>query len=283
MELLADLYPEHISELNRRVAEICAREKLSGLVIHSGQPHRQFLDDMDYPFKVNPHFKAWLPVIDNPNSWLVVNGRDKPTLIFYRPVDFWHKVADEPTAFWAEHVEVKFLTRADKVAECLPANIDDWAYIGEHLDVADVLGFTCRNPDSVLSYMHYHRASKTAYELACMRKANQIAVTGHQAAKTAFYHGGSEFEILQVYLSAIAQGENHVPYSSIVALNENAAILHYTALEQVSPAQRRSFLIDAGASFNGYASDITRSYAFEKTLLMISLVQLITCSCRLLR
>lgn len=264
MEQLAHLYHDHISELNRRVADITSRENLSGLVIHSGQPHRQFLDDMDYPFKVNPHFKAWLPVIDNPNSWLVVNGRDKPTLIFYRPVDFWHKVADEPTDFWADYVDIKYLTKADKVAEFLPADIDDWAYIGEHLDVADVLGFNRRNPDSVLSYLNYHRAEKTAYELACMRKSNCIAVTGHQAAKTAFYNGASEFEILQVYLSAISQGENQVPYSSIVALNENAAILHYTALEQTSPSQRLSFLIDAGANFHGYASDITRSYAFQK-------------------
>ncbi|MCL1095557.1 Xaa-Pro dipeptidase [Shewanella kaireitica] len=266
MEQLAHLYHEHISELNRRVADITSRENLSGLVIHSGQPHRQFLDDMDYPFKVNPHFKAWLPVIDNPNSWLVVNGHDKPTLIFYRPVDFWHKVADEPTDFWAEYVDIKYLTKADKVAEFLPTDIDDWAYIGEHLDVADVLGFNRRNPDSVLSYLNYHRADKTAYELACMRKSNSIAVTGHQAAKTAFYNGASEFEILQVYLSAISQGENQVPYSSIVALNENAAILHYTALEQTPPPQRLSFLIDAGANFHGYASDITRSYAFEKNI-----------------
>jgi len=95
MDKLAPLYATHIAELNRRYADILAREQLDGLIIHSGQAHRQFLDDMNYPFKVNPHFKAWLPVLDNPNCWLLVNGRDKPTLIFYRPVDFWHKVADE--------------------------------------------------------------------------------------------------------------------------------------------------------------------------------------------
>lgn len=94
MDHLAHHYHAHIAELNRRVAEIVSREALSGLVIHSGQPHRMFLDDINYPFKANPHFKAWLPVLDNPNCWLVVNGRDKPQLIFYRPVDFWHKVSD---------------------------------------------------------------------------------------------------------------------------------------------------------------------------------------------
>ncbi|NMH66776.1 Xaa-Pro dipeptidase [Shewanella salipaludis] len=264
MDQLAAHYHAHITELNRRVAEILSREELSGLVIHSGQAHRQFLDDMNYPFKVNPHFKAWLPVLDNPNCWLLVNGHDKPQLIFYRPVDFWHKVADVPDAFWTEHVEIKLLTQADKVAELLPQDIENWAYIGEHLDVAQVLGFKTRNPDAVMHYLHYHRASKTPYELECLRRANQIAVQGHLAAKNAFYNGGSEFEIQQVYLSAVGQSENEVPYGNIIALNQNAAILHYTALEHQSPAQRLSFLIDAGANYCGYASDITRTYAFEK-------------------
>ena len=264
MDQLANHYHAHIAELNRRVAEILTRENLDGLVIHSGQPHRQFLDDMNYPFKVNPHFKAWLPVLDNANSWLVVNGRDKPQLIFYRPVDFWHKVSDVPDAFWTEHFEIKLLTKADKVAELLPPDLTRWAYLGEHLDVADVLGFKTRNPDAVMSYLHYHRTSKTEYELACMRRANQIAIQGHLAAKNAFFNGASEFEIQQQYLSAVGQNENEVPYGNIIALNQNAAILHYTALEHQSPSQRLSFLIDAGASYAGYASDITRTYAFEK-------------------
>jgi len=266
MDPLANDFHAHVTELNNRVAEIVAREKLSGLVIHSGQPHRQFLDDMDYPFKVNPHFKAWLPILDNPHCWLLVNGRDKPQLIFYRPVDFWHKVADLPDDFWAAHVDIKLLTKADKVADLLPKDIADWAYIGEHLDVAEVLGFKARNPDAVMSYLHYHRATKTEYELACMRKSNEIAVKGHIAAKHAFYNGGSEFEIQQQYLMATNQGENEVPYSNIIALNRNASILHYTKLEHRPPQLRRSFLIDAGANFFGYASDITRTYAFEKNI-----------------
>lgn len=264
MDQLANFYHAHIAELNRRVAEIVSREQLAGLVIHSGQAHRQFLDDLSYPFKVNPQFKAWLPVLDNPNCWVVANGVDKPQLIFYRPVDFWHKVSDEPNDFWAEHFDIKLLTKADRVAELLPSNIAEWAYIGEHLDVAEVLGMSKRNPDSVLNYLHFHRADKTQYELECLRRANQIAVKGHLAAKNAFYNGGSEFEIQQQYLSAIGQTENEVPYGNIVALNQNAAILHYTALEHQIPSPRLSFLIDAGANYNGYASDITRTYSFEK-------------------
>jgi len=99
-------YQQHIEELQARTREALQREGLDGLVIHSGQGKRLFLDDNHYPFKVNPQFKAWVPVIDNPNCWLVVNGVDKPTLIFYRPEDFWHKVPPEPNDFWSDSFEI---------------------------------------------------------------------------------------------------------------------------------------------------------------------------------
>jgi Xaa-Pro dipeptidase len=62
-------------------------------------------------------------------------------------------------------------------------------------------------------------------------------------------------------LEACAQREEEMPYNNIVAYNENSAVLHYQHLERVAPASLRSFLIDAGAQFRGYASDITRTYA----------------------
>ncbi len=48
-----------------------------------------------------------------------------------------------------------------------------------------------------------------------------------------------------------------------MALNEHAAVLHYTELGRKAPQPLRSFLIDAGASAHGYASDITRTYAAQ--------------------
>ena len=63
------------------------------------------------------------------------------------------------------------------------------------------------------------------------------------------------------YVRASGQTENELPYPNIVALNENAAVLHYQNLERAAPNPARSFLIDAGAQFNGYASDVTRTYS----------------------
>lgn len=263
MSKISELYPEHIQEMQKRTKEALLRDGLDGLVIHSGQSKKMFLDDNYYPFHVNPQFKAWLPVLDNPNCWLVVNGVDKPKLIFYRPKDFWHKVPPEPNEFWAEQFDIVLLTQADAVEKHLPYDKANFAYVGEYVEVAKALGFDLVNPDRALHFLHYYRAYKTDYEMACMREANRKAVAGHKAAEVAFRNNLSEFDINQAYLKAVRQNDNQVPYNNIVALNQNTAILHYMVTENIAPDVHRSFLIDAGASFHGYAADITRTYSIE--------------------
>lgn len=261
MQDITPLYAKHIETLQARTKEAIEREGVDGLVIHSGQSKRLFLDDNHYPFKVNPQFKAWVPIVDNPNCWLVVNGKDKPQLIFYRPDDFWHKVPPEPSEYWATFFDIKFLKQANAVERLLPYDKSRYAYIGEYLEVARALGFDNVNPDRVMHYLHYHRAYKTEYEQVCLRRANDLAVAGHNAAKQAFDDKASELEIHLAYCNAAKQGENDLPYGNIVALNEHAAILHYMQCEHEPPNQHRSFLIDAGATYCGYAADITRTYS----------------------
>lgn len=264
MNTLTKLYPAHTIELQKRTKIGLSRDNLDGLVIHSGQEIKAFLDDNSYPFRVNPHFKAWLPLVDVPNCWLIVNGSDKPTLIYYQPVDFWHKVIELTDSYWSDYFDIKILTKASEVDKLLPYDKKGFAYIGAHIEVAKALGFEQINPEPLINYLHFHRAYKTPYEHECMRKSNAIAVSGHKAAKAAFFNGASEYDIQQAYLKATQHVESETPYGNIVALNENTSILHYTALDRSVPQAHRSFLLDAGASFHGYASDITRTYSFKR-------------------
>ena len=96
-----------------------------------------------------------------------------------------------------------------------------------------------------------------------MREASRIGVRAHRAAERAFRAGSSEFGIHLAYCQAAGQDANDLPYGNIVCLNEHAAVLHYTDRDRIPPTQARSFLIDAGASFGGYASDITRTYSAQ--------------------
>ena len=55
--------------------------------------------------------------------------------------------------------------------------------------------------------------------------------------------------------------DRDLPYANIVGLNEHAAVLHYQHQDEARPLPPRSLLLDAGAQVNGYASDITRTWA----------------------
>jgi Xaa-Pro dipeptidase len=84
---------------------------------------------------------------------------------------------------------------------------------------------------------------------------------GHVAAQAAFRAGESEYAIHMEFIRATGHTESELPYPSIVALNENTAVLHYQNQERQAPDKALSFLIDAGAAFGGYGCDITRTYS----------------------
>lgn len=263
METLAALYNNHIATLQERTREVLSRCNLDALLIHSGEQMNVFLDDHAYPFKVNPHFKAWVPVTQVANCWLLVDGVNKPKLWFYLPVDYWHNVEPLPESFWTDDIEVIALPKADSIGSLLPASRGNIGYIGPVPDRALQLDIAAANinPKAVIDYLHYHRSYKTDYELACMREAQKTAVIGHKAAHEAFLSGMSEFDINQAYLTATGHRDTDVPYGNIVALNEHAAVLHYTTLQHRVPSEIRSFLLDAGAEYNGYAADLTRTWS----------------------
>jgi len=254
------LYADHLRTLTRRADEALARGGFDHLVVPSGSLHYQVFDDRDYPFAVNPQFKAWLPLTRVPNSWLVYTPGHRPQVIFHQPRDYWHVVPDAPSGWWVEHCDIHLIRTPDEALARLPDAARS-AILGEP---QSALGdYVPNNPEGVLHYLEYHRAYKTPYELALMRQAQQSAVRGHRAAETAFRDGRSEFEIHMAYCAAVGQDANELPYGNIVALNEHAAVLHYTDLQRQAPTPLRSFLIDAGASAHGYASDITRTYAAD--------------------
>ena len=253
------LYKPHLQTLMRRTERSLAASGFDALVIHAGTAPILFLDDQDYPYKVNPHFKAWVPIEDNPGCILVVAPGARLKVLFHQPNDYWHKPARLPRAPWTAEVDLIAMDEPSK-ASAHWAHLRRVAYIGPdgfsaETDPASI------NPPDLLSRLHYDRAVKTAYELECMRRASALGARGHQAALAAFRRGESEYEAHMRYLEACSQREQEMPYNNIVAYNENSAVLHYQHLERTAPAPLRSFLLDAGAQYRGYASDITRTYA----------------------
>jgi Xaa-Pro dipeptidase len=253
---LSELYPAHIATVAERHDRALRESGYDHAVISGGALHDIFLDDMTYPFKVNPHFKSWVPVVDNPHCFIVYTPGSKPRLVYYQPVDYWYKVAGTPKGYWVGHFDIHVIADPNKAKDLFPST-GRTAFLGEPhetIKAGDV------NPQPLLERLHWERSWKTDYEIECIRQANVKGARGHKAAEHAFRAGATEYEIHIEYLRASDQAEDELPYNNIIALNENAAVLHYHGHDR-RKLQPYSFLIDAGASVNGYASDITRTYS----------------------
>lgn len=257
------LYPEHLATLMRRADAALAATGFEALEIRAGTPPLRFLDDQDYPFKVNPHFKAWVPLEDHPGCVLLYTPGRTPTILFHQPEDYWYASPPLPEGGWTRQVELVPL-RSQADADAYRRRLGRTAVIAPPESAAGTEAERL-NPAALLTRLHYERAVKTPYEIACMRRATEIGVRGHLAAVEAFRAGACEFAIHHRYLEACGQREEEMPYNCIVAHNEHAATLHYQRLDRIAPRQRRSLLIDAGAQFRGYAADITRSHAAESS------------------
>ena len=258
---LAASYPAHINELKSRHDRALERAGAGHAVIFSGAPKGVFLDDYNYPFKANPHFVSWLPLTNTPFCYLVYTPGETPVLVYFQEKDYWHVPPASPTGFWPDQFEIRIVHTLGDAAKHLPREREKCILIGEPGNESHAFGIDRINPATALNILHYKRGTKTGYELECMRAASRRGVRGHRAAAKAFKAGKSEFDIHLDYCRAVGHAENDLPYGNIVALNENGAVLHYQHQSQEKPDEFRSFLIDAGGRVNGYASDITRTYA----------------------
>ena len=257
-DALAALYRDHLATLQARCEAALQRSGHDHLLIAAGVEKYQFLDDRPYPFVPNPHFKAWLPLLQHPHSWLRITPGERPRLAYYQPDDYWHLPPDAPAGYWTAGFDITVIRDPAEARALLPGS-GRLAIVGE-ADAA-LEGMQPNNPEALLHYLHFHRGSKTAYEIEQMRRASHRAVRGHRAAEAAFREGRSERDIHRAYLAATGHGDLDLPYGNIVALNEHAAVLHYQYQDATAPAESRAFLIDAGAQVDGYAADITRTYA----------------------
>ncbi|MFI5397097.1 MAG: aminopeptidase P N-terminal domain-containing protein [Candidatus Binatia bacterium] len=108
--------------------------------------------------------------------------------------------------------------------------------------------------------LHEMRLLKEGKEIACMRTAIAIAAEGHRAAMRTARAGLHEYEIEALLDYTFRRmGASGPAYPSIVAAGPNATILHYAMNDgELRPGEL--LLIDAGAEYDGYCADITRTF-----------------------
>ncbi len=107
--------------------------------------------------------------------------------------------------------------------------------------------------------LHDLRLYKSRSELRLMRKSAQIAAEAHVRAMRTTRPGMNENEVEAELLHTFRK-HNAVPsYEPIVGAGTNACVLHYRA-NNATMQDGDLLLIDAGAEYACYASDITRTF-----------------------
>ncbi len=117
-------------------------------------------------------------------------------------------------------------------------------------------------PHELLSldyFLHDMRLYKSRSELSLMRQAAKAAIAGHLRAIKTCKPGMYEYEVEAEIVYEFRKAGCVKAYPCIVGGGENGCILHYIENNHILN-DGDLLLIDAGAEYQGYASDITRTF-----------------------
>ena len=123
------------------------------------------------------------------------------------------------------------------------------------------LGATEDPDDALRNELIRVRRPKDDDELERMRIAAEATRAGFAELAAMVAPGRTERE-LQVALEAafLRSGGDFLAFESIVAAGDHSAVLHFAPTQRELEAGQL-LLVDAGAEYRGYASDVTRTYA----------------------
>lgn len=165
------------------------------------------------------------------------------------------QVRDILPAHLAETDAVHFAPGRDERMNTLIQGLIDGSRSGRARTGRGVVSLV--DPGAILHEMRLH---KSTAELDLMRKAVAASARAHAAAIREVRDGSLEYELealLEYHFRAA--GGSGPAYPSIVASGANATILHYTQNDR-RMRDGDLVLIDAGAEFDGYCSDVTRTF-----------------------
>jgi Xaa-Pro aminopeptidase len=109
-------------------------------------------------------------------------------------------------------------------------------------------------------FLHELRLIKSGAEISAMKKAARISAEAHRQAMQTCRPGMMEYQVeAELVYHFMINGCQHAAYPSIVGGGENGCVLHYTE-NNGELNDGDLLLIDAGAEYDGYAADITRTF-----------------------
>ena len=274
------LSPQVFAQRRQKLAQQMPAGSVAVLAGAVEQPRNS---DVTYPFRQHSDL-LYLTGFNEPEAWLVLTAEGE-SHVFCRPRDraleIWHGRRLGPEGVVRElgiDAAYPLADMPEQMPKLLAGRSTVLCHLGQDEAVDQQLlawvgqlrkgarqGVAPPSTFEDLSLLlHEMRLHKSADELAMMRAAATLSAQAHQAAWAACvraerratheYHLAAE--IRQVCSWA---GATEFAYPAIVGSGENGCILHYN--ENNAPLRAGDLvLIDAGCEWQGYASDITRTF-----------------------
>ncbi|NVK54759.1 MAG: Xaa-Pro aminopeptidase [Alteromonadaceae bacterium] len=239
--------------------------------------------DTEYVFRQHSDF-WYLTGFNEPEAWLLLSNHERyggdyramVCLANDAQMEIWHgrRLGPEQAANVFK-LDDAYPTEA--LSELLPEWLDghDALYFAQgEYDFADDAVFSAldvlrnapkqnRAPQQLVDsrpLLHAMRLLKSRDEIEVMRTAADISARAHCRAMQFAHPGCFEYQLeAELHHEFAMAGARQPAYGTIVGGGDNACILHYTEnSDQILDGTL--ILIDAGAEYNGYAADITRTF-----------------------
>jgi len=238
-------------------------------------------NDTHYRFRQDSDF-FYLTGFEEPDAIAVIKPEsDKKYTLFVRPRDPEREIWDgrragvdgaqsefgATEAFPIAEFESKlaeFLDGADVLYYRLGVDLNlDNAIVKEIARMRAINRKPVHPPQTIVdpaTIVHEMRVLKTPEEIEIMQTAADIAAEAHCEAMKAAKAGMQEYQI-EALIEQIfrRRGAAGPAYTSIVGAGPNATVLHYINNDG-ELHDGDLLLVDAGAEYKGYASDITRTF-----------------------
>jgi Xaa-Pro dipeptidase len=267
-EILSGKYPAKTHA--KKVAEwiLAKGGDKTGTIYLEGQKQKLLEDnDSEAPFRQRRYF-FYLSGCELADSYLTYDIPSDKLTLFIPPVDpedvIWSglpmSVEEAQAKYEVDEVKTTekvndYLTSTSKSAQSTVYAIPN--QISDHISF---LSYKEKEFELLKPAIEYCRVIKTSYEIALIRKANDISTAAHVAVMKAASKAKNETELEAVFLKeCVSRNAKHQAYHSIVAAGENGATLHYVKNDDSIKGQNL-LLLDAGCEVDCYASDITRTF-----------------------
>ncbi|HEY5884472.1 MAG TPA: Xaa-Pro aminopeptidase [Pyrinomonadaceae bacterium] len=264
-----------------QLAEFMRRMDQESIAVIPGAREITRSHDLHFRFRQDSDF-FYLTGFEEPDSIAVIApGREQKYTLFVRPRDPAQEIwvgrragvegakkefgADE--AFPIEEFEDKLLDLLDG-AEKLYYRLGTYPELDKKIiEAISSVRILNRKPVQVpqtiidpATIVHEMRVVKSDEEIELMQTAADIAAEAHVEAMKAVRPGMKEYEI-EALIEQIfrRRGAAGPAYTSIVGAGANATVLHYINNDG-ELRDGELLLVDAGAEYKGYSSDITRTF-----------------------